>query len=62
MKKIISVFEEGLWEFDRPEKFSNAEEAHPTEGWFNLLDGDVSNPETEFIGFIDGDAMIREVE
>ena len=62
MLKKISVFEEGFGWFQIPEGFETAEEAHPTEGWFNLLDGPVENQSTNFLWFVDKEHFIEEEE
>ena len=61
MRKIISIFEQNFWVFELPEGYENAEEAHPTEGWYNLLDGPCENPQTKFIGFVDAKSLISEI-
>ena len=62
MKKIISIFEEGFWEFELPEGFEEAQEAHEVEGWFNLLDGPCENVSTNFLWFVDKEYFISDAE
>jgi len=61
MKKVLSIWEGGFWEFDLPEKFSKAEEAHEVEGGFNFLDGPVENPKTRHIGFLPSEHWLRDI-
>ena len=60
VRKILSVYEEWFAEFEIPEEFSEAEQANPTDGWFYLLDWDIDNVNSQFLGFVDSDRFIRE--
>ena len=58
----LSIFEEGFGWFKLPEWFENAQEAHPVEGWFNLLDGPAENQSTSQLGFVDWECLLEEEE
>ena len=62
MKKILRIYDVGFWEFEIPEEFSEAVEAHPVEHWFNLLDGSVEDLDSIFIWYVEADCLIRDVE
>ena len=62
LKKKLSIFEEGFGRFMLPEWFETAEESHPTENWFNLLDGPCENVSTNFLWFVDWECLLEEEE
>ena len=62
MKKIIPIYEEGFWEFELPEGFEEAQEAHEEDWGFNILDGPCENPKTTLIGFVPSECWLRDVE
>ena len=64
MKKIIYIYENWYWEFELPEEFAEAEEAHEVEGEgvFELLDWPCEDLESVNLGFIEDECLIRVIQ